>query len=386
MEPLVPGATQLAVLLAKADDVVDLGLRLQSAVHPLTCASLRELVRAMNSYYSNRIEGQSTLPLNIERALRKDMSAEPEIARRQRLAVAHIDAERDLEQPPPDGALARSSAFLVRAHAALYGRLSAADRGTAEGRVVEPGALRVDEVQVGSHIAPAAASLPAFLKRMDDVYARPAAAAAGLILTACCHHRAMWLHPFIDGNGRAVRLATHAALLSVTQGLWSVNRGLARNRDEYYARLADADSARKGDLDGRGNLSEEALVRWVTFFLDIAYNQVSFMGRLLALDDIKRRLLALITLWSTEDRAIRTEAVLPLHHVFMAGEIARGEFRQMTGLGNRTAQGLLSTLLKRGLLASNSTLGPVRIAFPLNALQILLPELYPEADWRREES
>jgi hypothetical protein len=42
-------------------------------------------------------------------------------------------------------------------------------------------------------------------------------------------------------------------------GLWTVSRGFARNRDAYLAALAGADEHRRGDLDGRGNLSNQGL-------------------------------------------------------------------------------------------------------------------------------
>ena len=63
-------------------------------------------------------------------------------------------------------------------------------------------------------------------------------------------------------------------------GLWSVSRGLARRRDEYYERLDAADAPRQGDLDGRGNLSEKELRRWCEWFVAICEDQVSFMNRM----------------------------------------------------------------------------------------------------------
>jgi len=45
----------------------------------------------MNSYYSNRIEGQHTWQFEIEQALRQDFSADRDMAAKQRLAVAQID-------------------------------------------------------------------------------------------------------------------------------------------------------------------------------------------------------------------------------------------------------------------------------------------------------
>lgn len=77
-EPLVPRLDRVE-LGQRTRAVVEASYRLQG-VHAATRASLRELVRAMNSYYSNLIEGQGTHPANIARALKKDFSENPDIA------------------------------------------------------------------------------------------------------------------------------------------------------------------------------------------------------------------------------------------------------------------------------------------------------------------
>jgi Fic family protein len=377
-EPLLP-QQHLDDLRARTRAVVEKSFQLASRAHPATIASLRELVRAMNSYYSNRIEGQSTHPLNIARALRKDFSDKPDVAQLQRLALAHIDAERILEQRVAEGEKALSSVFLAQAHEELYARLSTADRTTVDGIVVKPGFLRTDQVAIGRHEPPLWSSVPDFLARMDEVYLRDQSLDDFLIRIASAHHRAAWVHPFYDGNGRAVRLQTHCALWSISAGLWSMNRGLARNRDTYYAKLHAADNHRQGDLDGRGNLSEKMLWEWCEWFIAIAEDQVSFMTRMLSLDEMKARISALVIFRSQFDKGIREEAIIPLFHMFLAGPTPRGEFQQMTGLGERTARSLLSKLIETGLVTSEGHTAPVQIAFPLDALQFLLPELYPEA-------
>lgn len=82
--------------------------------HASSRQTIRECVRAMNSYYSNRIEGQSIHPLHIEAALHKNFSDEPDIARLQCLALAHINAESTLEDLVGQGESAMSSAFLTK--------------------------------------------------------------------------------------------------------------------------------------------------------------------------------------------------------------------------------------------------------------------------------
>ena len=377
-EALLP-QSGLDELRERSRAVLAQSYRLTGAAHPATIAVLRELVREMNSYYSNRIEDQHTHPKRIAEALRQDFSDKPEEAKLQRVALAHIQAEQELEARGSAGAAPLSTAFLQEAHRALYGRLPMADRTTEDGRIVEPGKLRTEQVAVGRHEPPAFEALPAFLARMDDVYLRRYPMDDQLLLVAAAHQRAAWVHAFSDGNGRACRLQTHCALLSVSGGLWSVSRGLARQRDRYYVLLDAADAPRQGDLDGRGNLSERALRAWCEWFIEICADQVEFMSRMLKLDEMKARITALVTYRAAMDKEIRKEAIVPLYHLFLAGPTPRGEFQQMTGLAPRTAQKLLSRLLATGLVTSAGHTAPVQFALPLDALQFLLPELYPEA-------
>jgi Fic family protein len=380
-EPLLLGAAG-EPLEATATAIIASSTALHSAAHPTTRERLRELLRAMNSYYSNWIEGQGTHPLNIERALREDFSTKPNVAHLQRIARAYMKAEQSLEALVGGEIEPLSGSFAVSAHRALYSQLAAEDRRTPAGKVLEPGELRTDAVEIGRHVPPAPPDVPAFLSRYDAVYGTHVRPEQRMIALACAHHRLAWVHPFEDGNGRAGRLVTHAALFPTTGGLWSLSRGLARRRDEYYERLAGADAPRRGDLDGRGNLSLGGLVKWCRFFLDVCLDQVRFMTSLLDLDGIKERLRALVLI---KGGKLKVEVALPLHHLFTAGPVTRGEFKQLTGLGERTAQMQLALLLKSGLLESSSALGAVRIGFPLDSLNYLFPDLYPEAATRPEE-
>ena len=383
-EPLLPRPS-VAVeggLLALAGEVATRALGLRRAVHPATEARLAQLLRSVNSYYSNRIEGQHTHPWDIERGLKKDFSGEPDKARRQRIAVAHIDAQREIEAWLAAGPLdVYEAAFLARVHEAFYRRLNPEDRETPDGDAVIPGAWRGKDVKVGVHVPPAHASIAVFLDRAHEVYGAASGLDGQLLACACAHHRLAWVHPFLDGNGRVVRLQSHAALLKmgVGSGLWAVSRGLARNVQTYYDRLAGADSPRRGDYDGRGNLSEEGLVRFARFFLETCRDQVTFMGEMLALEQFRQRLRAYVILRSEMGGGIRREAELPLYHLFLAGEITRGEFKQMSGLGARTADSLLAALLKVGLVESDTSRAPLRFGLPLEALAYYFPRLYPEA-------
>ena len=181
-----------------------------------------------------------------------------------------------------------------------------------------------------------------------------------------------------------MRLHTHALLsaLGYTNGLWSPLRGFARSTDRYDALLAEADLPRQGDLDGRGNLSEQALVAWIDYVLDLCLDQVRFMAGLLDLAAMERRIAACLVFEDETLRSgVRREALRPLHYLFVTGgELERGKFKSMTGLGDRTAVSALSALVKRGLLKSDTPQGKVRFGLPLQALRFYFPALWPEAE------
>ena len=383
-EPLLPAPAKQEPLLAKAHDLARSATQLAGLP---VAGELRGLLRGMNSYYTNRIEGQHTRPLEIEQALARNFSDNKALAARQRLAIAHIDAEAAIEQrySGESGGRQLYAAAAVRdIHRELFSRLPPEDLVTSESEPVVAGELRQREVQVGHHVAPAHASVPALLERWGQFYGDIRRGEAALLALAAAHQRLGWVHPFIDGNGRVMRLHTHAVLtaLGYTNGLWSPLRGFARSVDQYYARLADADSPRRGDLDGRGNLSEQALVAWIDYVLDICLDQVKFMGGLLDISAMERRIAPCLTFEEESQRSgIRREALRPLHYLFLTGgELERGEFKTMTGLGDRTAVSALSALIRRGLLKSDTPQGKVRFALPLHALRFYFPSLWPEAE------
>lgn len=378
--PLLP-TQDLVQLRETTRRIFEKSAALKAAASPEARTALREIVRSMNSYYSNGIEGQATHPANIERALRHDFSDTPDVARRQRVALAHIEAEHELEHAVTTEAAALNSAFLCQAHKSLYSRLSEEDRTTEDGREVVPGELRVHDVSVGRHQPPVWKSIPLFLAHMDEAYGPLHGVDASVYTIAAAHHRMAWTHPFEDGNGRAVRLQTHCALFPSSGGLWSVNRGLARQRERYYEMLDGADSARQGDLDGRGNLSQKMLWEWCRYFVDLCEDQVTFMATMLDLSKLKDRLRAYVVMKGLTGRLpeYRPEAVLPLQTVAVSGTLSRGDFIRMMGLEERTGRKVISRFLTDGLLKSNGHRGALAIGFPMSALGTLFPNLYPEA-------
>ena len=401
-EPLLPGAHLMGPLLERAGDLTRAATALGASIGGSVSGSvsestgtqteLRALLRSMNSYYTNRIEGEHTRPSDIERALQQDFSANADLARKQRLAVAHIQTEAACEaelsaraaEGHDVGRLLYAPAALCWLHGRLFSRLSAVDLKLSDGKSLIPGELRQRAVAVGRHEPPTAASLPRFLARWQNVYAGVRRGEEAVVALAAAHHRLAWMHPFLDGNGRVARLHTHLALhaAGLTQGLWSPLRGFARSEARYKALLQAADEHRRGALDGRGNLTQAGLLDWIHYTLDLCIDQTQFMAAQLSVQGMQARIAAALAFEeNTLQSGVRREALLPLHYLFMTqGELGRAEFKLMTGLGERVATDLLSALLDQGFVASDTPYGKLRFAIPRHALRFYFPTLWPEAE------
>ena len=361
--------------------------RLGASLHPATAASLADLVRIMNTYYSNLIEGHNTRPRDIVRALAGEFARDKERRSLQLEAAAHVRVQRELDGKGASGELGEPAAaeFLRRLHREFY-----QDAPEAMLRVksdlhtfhMRPGEWRSnpkEDVAVGRHIPPSSAHVQEFMARFEERYRLVAMRQGACILAIpAAHHRFNYIHPFPDGNGRVSRLMSHAMGYSAgidAHGLWSVSRGLARglkSRSEYKTQMDRADSPREGDLDGRGNLSRKALIEFTQWFLEVALDQVKFMSGLFEIETLTRRLKTFV---ERSDK-LKPQSAALLEAALMRGEIERGAAPGITGLPERTARRVLNDTVTAKLLASATPKGPVSLRFPDEALDILFPRLF----------
>ena len=344
--------------------------------------ALADLVRAMNCYYSNLIEGHDTHPVDIERALKNDYSNDPRKRNLQLEAKAHIAVQKWIDAGGVAGRTVSQDAVREIHRRFCEGLpedlLWVENSNTGERLRVVPGELRDRDVRVGQHVAISPGAVPRFLASYENVYSRLKKTDT-ILSSAAAHHRLLWIHPFLDGNGRVARLVSHASLLETldTGGIWSVARGLARDVTTYKDHLANCDLPRRNDLDGRGNLSEEALAAFSRFFLEICLDQVSFMENLVQPDRLRARIL----LWVEEELSLGN---LPpksgnvFEAVLYRGELPRGDAAAIVGTGDRQARRIVSTLLERHVLTSDSARSPLRLAFPAVLASRWMPGLFPE--------
>lgn len=106
------------------------------------------------------------------------------------------------------------------------------------------------------------------------------------------------------------------------QGLWSVSRGLARgltDRGDYKRMMDMADTPRRGDRDGRGNLSEAALKTYCEWFLKVTLDQINFSAKLLDRGGLERRYRRLV-----EDTVDDKRAPDLIFAVLRCGALERG--------------------------------------------------------------
>ena len=383
-EPLMvsQGAPSRPALNDLALELAAKSAALRSSLPSSIAYALAELVRAMNCYYSNLIEGHHTHPIDIERAMRDDYSVDPEQRNLQLEARAHMAVQKWIDEGGMTEAPTAPSSILELHRRFCEGLppelLFVENPKTGERIPVVPGELRTRHVEVGRHVAISPGAVPRFLERMHKAYSLPGKIDS-ILAAACAHHRVLWVHPFLDGNGRVARLMSYAMLHKAldTRGLWSVARGLARQEAAYKDHLAACDGARRGDLDGRGTLSEAALAAFTEFFLRNCIDQVSFMETLMRPDELQSRILV----WAEEQirsGALPQKSDTVLKAVLFQGQIERGAVEGILGTSERTARRISAALLQAGVLSSATSRAPLQLAFPAKYAGRWMPGLFPE--------
>jgi len=352
------------------------------SLSPGVLAALADLVRSMNCYYSNLIEGHNTHPVDIERALNDDYSADPARRNLQLEARAHVAVQGWI-----DAGGVRDRAMEADTLRAIPRRfceglpaelLVVRDPDTGREITVVPGGWRGDDVRVGRHVPVSPGAVPRFLEHFGAFYGGLGRTET-ILSAAAAHHRLLWIHPFEDGNGRVARLMSHAVLLEAldTGGVWSIARGLARNVAAYKAHLEACDEPRRNDLDGRGNLSEEALAEFTRFFVEVCLDLVRFMEDLVQPFRLRGRIAA----WAEDETRAGTlppRAGLVLEAVLYRGAQPRGDVPHLMGHGDRHSRRVVSALIERGVLQSESSRAPLRLAFPAALASRWRPGLFPE--------
>jgi Fic family protein len=388
MEPLFPEG-DITHLESLADEFLLEAKKLEGSLHSLTRMAIVNMLRPMNSYYSNLIEGHDTSPIDIEKALNNTYSTNKEKRNLQIEAHAHIRTHEFISEKIIANEYSISDEdFIKRIHFEFYKNLPAEFLKTESKdgiiRDVIPGEYRTVEVQVGNHVAPANDRVLNFMERFNASYKKHFSSNNRLhrvIAIAAAHHRLAWIHPFLDGNGRVVRLFSDACFINETlhaDGLWSISRGLARSNNKYKEMLSNADSHRINDYDGHGNLSNKYLIEFIDYFLSVAIDQVKYMSEVLNLETLYNRIEKLCDLLITKN-VIREEAKYILLDVFSKGKLSKKDAMRITNLSDKTLKLITDKLLELQLIHIDKIGVMVHYypKYPARFSPYLFPGLYP---------
>lgn len=383
---VIPSGKKREYLLDLAAEAIRSASALNGSVAPDLRRQLRLLTGIINTYASNLIEGHDTRPHDILKAVNsetapKDQEALIQAAVRSAQLQVTIDDDEELIggllTPEVIRFLHRnlfsSTPELLETPDAKFCGLPGKTRG--------PGM----HVKVGKHIPPKGEAVDGLLESMLRYYRdQKGLSAAKLIDAAAMHHRLLYLHPFAEGNGRTVRIYTHALMHRAGAGgggLWSISRGLARGTDQfagepkgqYKALLASADKERQGGTtDGRGALSLRALEEFVEWFLLVAIDQIDYMSGVYDFPGLRARAEAV---WAARlsDKPALAEQSLPILRRLFAGELSRKEAWELVGKSPRTGRNVVARLLEEGLIYSESERGGLQLML---AYPGLLPGLF----------
>lgn len=146
------------------------------ALHPRTAANLASVVRIMNTYYSNLIEGHNTRPKEIERALAGNFDDNEERRNLQIEAAAHVRVQAEVDRLAVEGKLPEPASvdFIRWLHREFYRdapqemlRIAGAERQF----IMAPGewrSLPEHDVAVSRHLPPSSERVGDFMRHFES--------------------------------------------------------------------------------------------------------------------------------------------------------------------------------------------------------------------------
>lgn len=387
------------------DKLVEL-LQADSALNQTVPHSIRNsiewLLRQVNCYYSNKIEGNPTHPKELLKAQAAQTGGNGLAVRSKAIQelLAHLEAQIKLAKKQVTSAELCSPDFIKDLHKAFYNglpedqlrikNLDGEDVLDEDGRplLIVPGEYRDHSVLVGKHEPPPPSEINSYMQWLafsfnpDKIHGTNRVIAA-----AALHHRLAWIHPFQDGNGRVIRLLTDCYMRHSGfggYGLWSITRGFARDTKSYYYALAQADKSRQGAQDGRGTLSDAGLLHFTKYFIDTALDQLRYFSELLELRKLTPRIDYYFEMRAKEALPSASGEELPQLKLFARdiykfllerGEKSKSEICSHLGRGEQTLRGTFKQMQAEGLISTSSN-QIVKLQLSPNIIEYLFPRLW----------
>ena len=363
--------------------------------------SIEWLLRLVNCFYSNRIEGNSTHPKDLLKTQEKNPQRNENTHNKAIMELlAHLEAQIKAKELGIDKTKVIKQEFIKELHRSFYAGLPSSlcvvkditgqdvfDNNN-ELIIVQAGEYRTYPVQVGHHIPPEHTELDSYMTWIENQFnLKKIHGVKKIIAAAALHHRLAWIHPFQDGNGRVIRLLTdcymHCCGLN-GYGLWSITRGFGRDTKAYYAALAQADKPRQGNFDGRGILSDAGLIYFTKYFIDTALDQVKYFSGLLEPRKLGIRVDYYFEMRAKGGIPDSLGNALPLLKItardiyrllLEKGAMPRKEIYQYLGKGEQTLRPLFKQMQEEGLISAKPKRN-VELKLSTHAVEFLFPRLW----------
>lgn len=388
------------------DKLVEL-LQADSALNRTVPDSIRNsiewLLRQVNCYYSNKIEGNPTHPKELLKAQVPQTGKEGTTAIRSRAIqelLAHLEVQIKLETKEIASKDICSQEFIKSLHRAFYDGLpedqlriknqhgeDVLDDNNSP-MLISPGEYRKHIVLVGRHEPPPPDELNGYMKWLEFSFnPNKIHGTNRVIAAAALHHRLAWIHPFEDGNGRVIRLLTDCYMRHSGfggYGLWSITRGFARDKSSYYNALAEADKPRQGAQDGRGRLSDSGLLYFTKYFIDTALDQLKYFSELLELRKLSLRIDYYFELRAKGALPGMPGEDLPQLKLFARdiykllldrGPQSRSDICNYVGRGEQTLRSTFKQMEAERLIAIDSK-NKIKLLLSPNIIEYLFPKLW----------
>ena len=216
-----------------------------------------------------------------------------------------------------------------------------------------PGKYREQEVRItgSDHVPPSHVTLHAEMSELLKFANADFPMSHQILQIAVAHHRFVWIHPFLNGNGRVSRLFTHAMLRRTvfsSGGHSALNPTsvFGNDRGEYIAALERADS-----------LSRQGTMEWAEFFATGIRDDLARLMKLQKLDYVTTELLRPTFNQLAAEGIVSTETASLLLFVAGRGAVKAGDLTDYLPGSPAQRSRSIRTLTDQGLLRTASS-GP----------------------------
>lgn len=286
--------------------------KLGGPVPPYIFFQIKNIFQMLESLGSARIEGnRTTLDEFVEKVI-ETPSKETDDEKLKEIFNIEKAIEFIESNVAPGGNIER--AHLSEIHKILVEGLTPPPKGEGSRN---PGGFRTHSVAIkkSKHVPPDYIIVPQYMEELLDFINRKVSPQDDLLVTAISHHFMAWVHPFDNGNGRAVRMFTYAILIK--QG-FQIKNGRILNptaifcmdREEYYNMLELADSGEK-----------EKVLRWCEYVLNGLKIEMEKIDKLLNKDYLLQSILLPAIKFSFERESVTEKEYQILKSVINAPEM-----------------------------------------------------------------